>query len=376
MSNIQSDLCQQRSSYASTVVAGPGTCANESVNHGSPGTGESGHSQLAAAQLTSGKKTPFKGSPRPDMDLFLDALTPRDHSQELVQLQLTHLELESQDKQNRSPSNVLYHLLMRDKDVFPYASHNQCPGIAHSSEARGGRSIISASSSVSSIEAGPSGELSDSRLERPGNNVGPVKRASKSPSKSRNIIYPRRKGGQDSRKTSQVVVTAEVLEKHFHLPLHDAATKLGLCATAIKKVCRRFGILRWPFRDHHRLNMNTRHQCSGAQSEDSAAAAPDASARDWSPICTSTATPRICLQQRPRGRAQAKRRSLLQPCHQKHQAHQARMHAAWSNPSKTPGVRAARAPRAALKASHQLRCKKCEGARDEGVATSRDRACA
>ena len=280
MSNIQSDLCQQRSSYASTVVAGPGTCANESVNHGSPGTGESGHSQLAAAQLTSGKKTPFKGSPRPDMDLFLDALTPRDHSQELVQLQLTHLELGSQAKQNRSPSNVLYHLLMRDKDVFPYASHNQCPGIAHSSEARGGRSIISASSSVSSIEAGPSGELSDSRLERPGNNVGPVKRASKSPSKSRNIIYPRRKGGQDSRKTSQVVVTAEVLEKHFHLPLHDAATKLGLCATAIKKVCRRFGILRWPFRDHHRLNMNTRHQCSGAQSEDSAAAAPDASARE------------------------------------------------------------------------------------------------
>ena len=37
------------------------------------------------------------------------------------------------------------------------------------------------------------------------------------------------------------------------MPLHDAATKLGLCATAIKKACRRFGILRWPFRDRHRI---------------------------------------------------------------------------------------------------------------------------
>ncbi len=40
--------------------------------------------------------------------------------------------------------------------------------------------------------------------------------------------------------------------QHFEKSLHDAATELGLCATAIKKACRRFGIPRWPFRDRHR----------------------------------------------------------------------------------------------------------------------------
>lgn len=34
----------------------------------------------------------------------------------------------------------------------------------------------------------------------------------------------------------------------FHLPISQAAEKLGMGATAVKKICRRHGIARWPFR--------------------------------------------------------------------------------------------------------------------------------
>ena len=49
--------------------------------------------------------------------------------------------------------------------------------------------------------------------------------------------------------------------QHFDKSLHDAATELGICPTAIKKACRRFGIPRWPFRDRHRLRS---HSSTGA----------------------------------------------------------------------------------------------------------------
>eukprot|EP00960_Hanusia_phi_P067321 766604-Hanusia_phi.AAC.1 len=45
-----------------------------------------------------------------------------------------------------------------------------------------------------------------------------------------------------------IVLNAATLRKHFNLPLNDAAKKLGVCATAIKKVCRKMGIKQWPHR--------------------------------------------------------------------------------------------------------------------------------
>lgn len=44
-----------------------------------------------------------------------------------------------------------------------------------------------------------------------------------------------------------IQVTAQVLQQHFAMPLNDAARHLGICATAIKKVCRKMGIRQWPF---------------------------------------------------------------------------------------------------------------------------------
>ena len=45
-----------------------------------------------------------------------------------------------------------------------------------------------------------------------------------------------------------LVICERELRQHFHLPLHTAAQKFGICTTAFKKLCRRFGIAKWPHR--------------------------------------------------------------------------------------------------------------------------------
>ena len=45
-----------------------------------------------------------------------------------------------------------------------------------------------------------------------------------------------------------ITVTRKELREHFHLPLHTVAKKFGMCTTAFKKLCRRFGIAKWPHR--------------------------------------------------------------------------------------------------------------------------------
>ncbi|KAL6073855.1 RWP-RK domain-containing protein [Balamuthia mandrillaris] len=40
----------------------------------------------------------------------------------------------------------------------------------------------------------------------------------------------------------------EELAKYFHMPINSVAKELGVCATVLKKICRRNGIPRWPHR--------------------------------------------------------------------------------------------------------------------------------
>ena len=63
-------------------------------------------------------------------------------------------------------------------------------------------------------------------------------------------IYPRsaRAGGCDGPK-SPVRITRDILTENFSMPLHAAADHMGICITALKKVCRKFGIQKWPYRD-------------------------------------------------------------------------------------------------------------------------------
>jgi hypothetical protein len=55
-------------------------------------------------------------------------------------------------------------------------------------------------------------------------------------------------GGDDGSSGSGMAVTEEILREHFHLPLQSVAKKLGMCTTALKKLCRRFAIAKWPHR--------------------------------------------------------------------------------------------------------------------------------
>lgn len=48
--------------------------------------------------------------------------------------------------------------------------------------------------------------------------------------------------------TSAKVLHMNELQVVFHLPMAEAAIKLGVCSTVLKKICRRNGISRWPYR--------------------------------------------------------------------------------------------------------------------------------
>jgi len=43
-------------------------------------------------------------------------------------------------------------------------------------------------------------------------------------------------------------ISFDELSKYFHLPINQVAKELGICATILKKICRRNGIPRWPHR--------------------------------------------------------------------------------------------------------------------------------
>ena len=54
-------------------------------------------------------------------------------------------------------------------------------------------------------------------------------------------------------------VTMEEIRPLFHYNLHDAAKKLCVCTTLLKKICRKLNISRWPFRQIHRLENKLRN---------------------------------------------------------------------------------------------------------------------
>eukprot|EP00802_Teleaulax_amphioxeia_P012714 Tamp_12759.p1 GENE.Tamp_12759~~Tamp_12759.p1 ORF type:complete len:438 (+),score=68.37 Tamp_12759:22-1314(+) len=196
---------------------------------------------------------------RAKLDLLCSALHPRDHTHELLRKAVSSLGLPQSQHRKHSVQ------LLSDDSAY---------SAARGDDLRSDSSVSSSASfcsSFSSISAGPSMCMGPS-LPEAGEAAGGMRRIAsmdsmltsrisggarrqvKDKREPTNVIYPRRKVGQDMRNANHVVVTAEILEQHFDMPLHDAATKLGLCATAIKKACRRFGILRWPFRDRHRIS--------------------------------------------------------------------------------------------------------------------------
>eukprot|EP00698_Gefionella_okellyi_P000667 TRINITY_DN10592_c1_g1_i1.p1 TRINITY_DN10592_c1_g1~~TRINITY_DN10592_c1_g1_i1.p1 ORF type:complete len:260 (-),score=10.37 TRINITY_DN10592_c1_g1_i1:144-923(-) len=51
-------------------------------------------------------------------------------------------------------------------------------------------------------------------------------------------------------------VTLEEVSGLFHLPIAQAAEKLSVCVSIVKRICRSFGIPRWPYRKFKSLDRN------------------------------------------------------------------------------------------------------------------------
>ena len=57
---------------------------------------------------------------------------------------------------------------------------------------------------------------------------------------------PESPGAQNA---SRVPVLSErELREHFNMPLNEVAKKYGMCTTALKKLCRKYGVMQWPHR--------------------------------------------------------------------------------------------------------------------------------
>lgn len=65
-------------------------------------------------------------------------------------------------------------------------------------------------------------------------------------------------------------ITHSDLTGVFHLPLAEAASVLGVGSTALKKACRRHGIMQWPYRRLKKLSLlieSLKHELATSQSE-------------------------------------------------------------------------------------------------------------
>ncbi|CAM9667965.1 unnamed protein product, partial [Hapterophycus canaliculatus] len=65
-------------------------------------------------------------------------------------------------------------------------------------------------------------------------------------------------------------ITIEILQQHFHQPLMAVAEELGVSLTMIKRLCRKLGMPRWPFRQIDSINKameDLQDQLDGARTE-------------------------------------------------------------------------------------------------------------
>ena len=64
-------------------------------------------------------------------------------------------------------------------------------------------------------------------------------------------VVPRK---QNQTGHKEVLITKEHIRKLFHKNLPSAAKELGICQTALKNVCKKFGMGHWPYRKLKAIN--------------------------------------------------------------------------------------------------------------------------
>lgn len=84
-------------------------------------------------------------------------------------------------------------------------------------------------------------------VEDPAASFGPFSTVSPVASSSYGRAPPSHSPSERSKRYGPVV-QLEDLKKCFNMPIATVARKFGICATLLKKICRRHGIQRWPHR--------------------------------------------------------------------------------------------------------------------------------
>jgi len=62
------------------------------------------------------------------------------------------------------------------------------------------------------------------------------------------VLIPLRDGPPRPAMPYKTLIELDKLKQHFHEPMADVARKFGVCTTFFKRICRTYGIKRWPFR--------------------------------------------------------------------------------------------------------------------------------
>jgi len=153
------------------------------------------------------------------------------------------------------PLGVLVFAALRPYGPYAHASRAACasPNQVNASPCSGPSSFEAARAQARAGDAqiGPASWRADSSL------IDHLSQTSSQPeddseqSNTRLIfrIFPRRKAGQLATvKTSAIELNHKNVAFLFHLPLHKAASKLGISPTTLKRACRKIGIFKWPFR--------------------------------------------------------------------------------------------------------------------------------
>jgi hypothetical protein len=62
------------------------------------------------------------------------------------------------------------------------------------------------------------------------------------------VIQHKQSNGVEKRKRNHYNPTASEIKERFGMTLSDAALDLNICSTKLKKLCREYGITKWPYR--------------------------------------------------------------------------------------------------------------------------------